>query len=207
MCCERPHLQLCPSTVPEFLQLSSRGLGSSPATTFLTADLENYTEPGTPGVLMPLQHLVNPCVSLRLYKYMQCYPLFLVLPILCNNQSENAPFHRGKEPWNILSHWSKADFSQHHTTKAVRNLAFSYTPAVMQTPNACMTTLAVNSNEKPTKTTSPSSVPAFLQLFLNRQATYAYIIATSACTDISYKWETPLKHSVSIYPIEDCYIN
>lgn len=89
----------------------------------------------------------------------------------------------------FFSRCSKAAFSYHHTTKAVRNLAFSYTPAIMQIPNACMTTLAVNSNEKSTKTIS-SSIISFLQLFLSRQAIYFYIIATSVCADFSYKWNT-----------------
>lgn len=53
----------------------------------------------------------------------------------------------------FLQH-SEAAFSYRYTTQAARNLTLSYTTTVRQTPNTCMATLAVSSNESSNKTRS-----------------------------------------------------
>lgn len=140
------------------------------------------------GGLMSLQCLVNPCVSLRLYKYVQCNPVSCTFSSM--QQSE---LKRTIQPWEeATKYFSHTGIKQISSTttqqRQLETLCFlSYTPAFMQTSNACMTILAVNSNKKSTKTTSSSSILSSLQLFLNRQVICFCIIAASACTDISYK--------------------
>lgn len=68
---------------------------------------------------------------------------------------------RGREM--CFSQQSEEAFSYHYTMQAARNLALSYTPAVKQTSNTCMATVAVNSNESSSKTRFSSILSSLLR--------------------------------------------
>lgn len=95
------------------------------------------------------QDCINTCCVMLCFLYFLFYATFSI-----------KMHHLSKESGHEthFSHQSNATFSYHHTTKAARNLVFPFTPAVMQTPNACMAMLPMNSNGKSNKTTSSSAI-------------------------------------------------
>lgn len=95
------------------------------------------------------QDCINTCGVILCFLYLLFYATFRI---------KMHHLAKGSGHETHFSHQSNAAFSYHHTTKAVRNLVFPFTPAVMQTPNACMAMLPMNSNGKSNKTTSSSAI-------------------------------------------------